>query len=98
MQPVQHLAPVGPVTKAENATGQGVDAGERDNDKQGEVHVHHLPDNEFENGYSFKWLDNQKLILLTGTTVKTSFVIYKILQSLRSLRMTKMGSFAEVSD
>jgi hypothetical protein len=46
MEPVEHLAPVRAATKAENATAQGIDAGERYHGKQEEIHVHHLPINE----------------------------------------------------
>jgi hypothetical protein len=46
MEPVEYLAPARAATKAENATGQGINAGERHHGKQEEIHVHHLPSNE----------------------------------------------------
>jgi trehalose-6-phosphate synthase len=46
MELVERLAPARAVTKAENATGQGIDAGERYSGKQEEIHVNHLPINE----------------------------------------------------
>jgi hypothetical protein len=44
MEPEEHLAAaVRSVTKAEEATAYGIDAGERYDDEQGKGHVHHLP-------------------------------------------------------
>ena len=43
MEPVEHLAPARSATKAENTTDQDIDAGEKDNGKQEEMHLHHLP-------------------------------------------------------